>query len=213
MIAKTTPNTISIGTQIHNSNIMDAKTYLKENFGNKYDIDPHFNFIIMAMPEYRLKDLETCLDKFFTTKEIMNLQFGDLHFEEKQRFFSIPIINSEIMDFHKQLIDILNPLRDDYIREKDLIRTNEGRTDSLEKEYIYKYGYLRVLSKFIPHITIGNIKNEEFDFKEVKTQLDKILGNLYNSSLKINEVYATFIEDADVQSDYKWLWEKTYKLN
>ncbi|MFZ2664476.1 MAG: hypothetical protein WAX66_03880, partial [Patescibacteria group bacterium] len=70
---KTTPNTISIGTQIHNDKIMEAKTYLKDNFDNKYDIDPHFNFIIMAMPDYRLKDLEAILDDYFKSLKPLKL--------------------------------------------------------------------------------------------------------------------------------------------
>ena len=213
MNTKTTPNTISIGTQIHNPIIMEAKAYLKENFGNKYDIEPHFNFIIMAMPDYRLKDLEQKLDVFFNKKTGIELKFGNLHFEEKQRFFSIPIINKDVMNIHKDLINLLNPIRDHYIREKDLVRIREGKTDELEERYIYDYGYLRVLERFIPHITIGNIKNEEFNLEEIKTRLDSILSNLYNTSLKVNELYATFIEDAEIQSDYKWIWEKTYILN
>jgi hypothetical protein len=117
------------------------------------------------------------------------------------------------MNIHKDLINLLNPIRDHYIREKDLVRIREGKTDELEERYIYDYGYLRVLERFIPHITIGNIKNEEFNLEEIKTRLDSILSNLYNTSLKVNELYATFIEDAEIQSDYKWIWEKTYILN
>mgnify|MGYP007095771344 FL=1 len=141
------------------------------------------------------------------------MKFGNLHFEEKQRFFSIPIINKDVMNIHKDLINLLNPIRDHYIREKDLVRIREGKTDELEERYIYDYGYLRVLERFIPHITIGNIKNEEFNLEEIKTRLDSILSYIYNTSLKVNELYATFIEDAEIQSDYKWIWEKTYILN
>ncbi|MFZ2663950.1 MAG: hypothetical protein WAX66_01160, partial [Patescibacteria group bacterium] len=105
-----------------------------------------------------------------------------------------------------------NPIRDSYIREKDLVRIHEGKTDNVEEEYIYKYGYLRVLDKFIPHITVGNIKNEVFEYKKITEHLDTILGSLYNTSIFINEIYASFIEDAEIQSDCKLVWEKTYSL-
>jgi len=210
---KTTKNTVSIGTQIHETKIMEAKTYLKKEFNNKYDIDPHFNFLIMAMPDYRVKDMEMLFDKYFKSKLPLKIKLGNLQYEVKHKFFSIPMLGSEVMDFHKELISILNPIRDDYIREKDLQRINENRTDEEETQNILNYGYLRVLHKFIPHITIGNIQNNsDIDIQPVKNTLDNILGNLYQSDITISKIYVSFIEDAEIQSDYKWLWEKDYIL-
>lgn len=210
---KTTKNTISIGTQIHDEKISQAKTYLKNQFGNKYDIDPHFNFVIMAMPEYRLKDVETLLDAYFGSKSAIHLDLGELHYEPKTKFFSIPIIGETVMVIHKELLDILNTIRDGYIRDKDLIRINEGRTDKEEEKYIKDYGYLRVLNKFMPHITIGNIQStNEFDLDDVSKKLNAILGALYKQSISFNRVHAYFFEDADIQSDYKLFWEKDYIL-
>lgn len=210
---KTTKTTVSIGTQIHETKIMEAKTYLKKEFNNKYDIDPHFNFLIMAMPDYRIKDMERLFEKYFNNMHPLKIKLGNLEYEEKHKFFSIPMLGKEVMDFHKELISILNPIRDDYIREKDLLRINENRTDEEETQNILDYGYLRVLNKFIPHITIGNIQNDEnVDIQQVKDTLNNILGNLYQSEITISEIYVSFIEDAEIQSDYKWLWEKEYIL-
>ena len=100
MAHKTTKNTVSIGTQIHESKIMEAKNYLKKEFNNKYDIDPHFNFLIMAMPEYRVKDMETLFDEYFRNKKPLKIILGNLEYEDKHKFFSIPMLGEEIMDFH-----------------------------------------------------------------------------------------------------------------
>lgn len=212
MAFKTTPYALSVGTEVHSEIIRSAKAYLKQEFGNKYDADPHFNFIIMAMPLNKAKDIELTLNSYFKDKKPLKLKLGNLHYEEKQRFYSIPIVGEEVMTLHSEFIEILNPLRDDYIREKDLVRINEGKTDKLEEEYIHKYGYLRVLSKFTPHITIGNLQTENVDLGSITNNLNNILGNLYGSTLNITELRADLIEDAQVQTDYKRLWNKTYKL-
>lgn len=185
---------------------------MKQEFGNKYDADPHFNFIIMAMPIYRTEDIELKLNEIFKDMRSLELKLGNLRYEEKQRFYSIPIVGEEAMTFHRKLIDALNPLRDGYIREKDLARINEGKTDKLEDEYIHEYGYLRVLSKLTPHITIGNLQSENVDLGAITNNLNNILGNLFGSTLSVNEIRADLIEDAQVQTDYKRLWNKTYKI-
>jgi hypothetical protein len=212
MAIKTTPNTLSVGTQVHNANIMAAKAFLKKEYGNKYDAEPHFNFIIMAFPDYRVHDIEDRLDNYLKKLKPLKLKLGTLRYEEKQQFYSIPIVGEEAMTFHKELIAILNPIRDGYIREKDLVRITEGKTDALEEEYIYKYGYLRVLDKFTPHITLGNIQTAEADQDDIQNKLTDFLGTLYGSELTIDEIRADFILDADVQSNYKRLWTKIYNL-
>lgn len=212
-IIKTTPNTVLVGTKLSIKSLLAAKRYLKDNFSNKYDAEPHLNFVIMAMPIHKLKELEVTLDEYFSIKTSIKLQLGNLHYDPTNKFFSIPLLNESIIDTHKELLGVLNPVRDNYSREEDLLRINEKRTDAKGEQYIYEYGYLRVLDKFIPHITIGNIQKEDVNIEEVKTKLNEILGSLYNSTIDASKIYATFIEDADIQSDYKFLWEKEYILN
>lgn len=213
MAIKTTANSFSVGTGIQNETIMLAKDYLKQEFGNKYDAEPHIAFHIMAMPDYRIKDLEKICDEYFKKIKPIRLQLGNLRYDDVYRFFSIPIVGNEILTLHKELIETFNPIRDGYIRAKDLENMNSGKTDEIEEEYIYKYGYLRVLSKYTPHITIGDIATDNFNSDDVQKKLNSILSNLYGTALYVNELQAHYMEESGSQSNYKWLWKKSYKLN
>lgn len=68
------------------------------------------------------------------------------------------------------------------------------------------------MSKLTPHITIGNLQSENVDLGAITNNLNNILGNLFGSTLSVNEIRADLIEDAQVQTDYKRLWNKTYKI-
>jgi hypothetical protein len=209
----TTKNTFSVGTKIDEEKIMEAKLYLKNYYNNKYDANPHFNFLITAMPDYRLKDLESLTENYFKNKKSVKIKLGKLHYEQKGRFFSISILGKEVIQLHKELIDVLNPIRDGYIREKDLTRIKENKTSEEEKENILTYGYLHVLNTFKPHITVGNIQSEgDVDIRKIKSNLDSILDSVYNKELLVKNILVSYIQDAEVQSDYKKLWEKVYKL-
>ena len=211
----TTKYSISIGVEVNNKSISDAKRYLKEKYGNKYDDpNPHVNFLIMAMPVGNKIRLNSILSKYFSMINQINFELGELHFEEKNSFFSLPILNDQIMDIHKDLIDLLNPIRNGMVRERDKERIDNKKTDPVEEEYIYKYGYLRVLDKFTPHITIGNLVNSfsDQDIPTIKKELDARLNTLYFKQMNFNKVYAVHMQDAEIQSDYKILWEKFYLL-
>ncbi len=213
--AQITKYTLSIGVSIKNDTIAKAKKYLKDRYGSKYDDpDPHLNFLIMAMPEGKKHKIVEVLDRYFSKFNKLNIKLGKLNYEDKNNFFSLPIIEGNIMEMHKDLIDLLNPIRSNYIREKDDIRIGQGKVDEIEKRYIYNYGYLRVLDKFTPHVTIGNL-SENFvnsDIVDIKRSLDHILGQLYSVELSFNLVYATHILDAETQSDYKIMWEREFFL-
>lgn len=210
---KTTKYTVSIGFKIHEPKIMEAKTYLKKEFNNKYDVEPHFNFVITAIPEYRIKDIANIMDTYFENKKPITLKFEQLEYDPKSRFFSIPLIGNTVIETHKELLNILNSIRDNYIREKDLKRINDKRTNLTEEKYIYKYGFPKVLDNFTSHITIGNIiTTENINLNDIQNKLNKILSEFYNSDFTVNKMYASIIEDAEIQTDCVVVWEKEYIL-
>lgn len=214
-MTNTTKYSISIGVEINNKSISDAKRYLKEKYGNKYDDpNPHVNFLIMAMPEGNESILDSVLNEYFNKISQINFELGQLHLEPKNNFFSLPILNDQIMEIHKDLIKLLNPIRNGTIRERDKERIDNNKTDLIEERYIYKYGYLRVLDKFTPHITIGNLVDgfTNQDIPNIQKELDTRLNSLYFKRMNFDKVYAVHMQDAEIQSDYKILWEKFYKL-
>jgi hypothetical protein len=209
---KTTNTTLSVGTEIHNDTIARAKSYLSNNYNNKYNLDPHFNFIIIAMPESNIKKVEIALDDYFKDKKTLNLLLSTLDYEPKHKFFSIPVVGKEVMNFHKELLNILNGLRDGCIREKDIEKMQDGTRDPEEIQNIKLYGYPRVLSKFTPHITIGNVGLESFDIKEITNKLNTLLEGIFNKTIEIRKIGVSFYEEAEFQTDLKFLWTKEYDL-
>lgn len=214
-MSNTTKYSISIGVEVNDKTISEAKKYLKDKYRNKYDDpNPHVNFLIMAMPEGNNEKVDKILQNYFSKIGDISFELGGLHFEEKEAFFSLPILNDQVMKIHKDLIELLNPIRNGFIRERDKERIDSKKTDKVGEEYIYKYGYLRVLDRFTPHITIGNLVENytNLDIPIIKSELDKRLGHLYQNKIIFNKVYAVHMQDAEIQSDYKVLWEKFYYL-
>lgn len=211
-VPQTTNTTLSIGTKIQDGAISRAKRYLKENYGNKYDADPHFNFIIIAMPKDSLKAVETKLDAYFKGRKAIDLLLSDLTYNSKDKFFSIPIVGEEVMNIHKDLLNILNAERNGCMREKDLEKMHSNNRDEEEIQNIKLYGYPRMLNKFTPHVTIGNIDKHNFDLEDVTNNLKTILKDIFNATIQIDHVAVSLYVDSEVQSNFKHVWSKEYRF-
>ena len=209
---KTINTCLAAGTEIEDDNIRYAKKYLTDNYFNRYDILPHLTYAVCPFPKYNLIKAVKETDMYFNNKSLISLKLHKLHFDENNKFFSIPVSGYEVKKMHEDLVNIFNKYRDGYIREKDFNRIKKGEISKKDTELIKKYGYFRVFDNYSPHITIGNIKTDYKKASEIKDKINEILKNTTGKIIKIKKVHLSFHSDSEIQSGIKEIWSKDYFL-
>lgn len=77
-----------------------------------------------------------------------------------------------LMALHRIIVTTANRLRHGMLRTKDLTRLKQGYFSAHGSSIIRRYGYLRVLSNFVPHVTIGTVPSTR-DLNRIKTAFKK----------------------------------------
>ena len=93
--------------------------------------------------------------------------------------------SKNISELQKKIIKLLNPLREDQMRDKDKARISE--MTKAEQKNLKLYGYRRVGDKFFPHLTFSKL--EKFD----KSALSNI--NKSNFSFKVDKIGFFYLGD------------------
>ena len=65
----------------------------------------------------------------------------------------------ELQIMHEKLYDVLRPLTEGMIMDQFRNRLDNPNLDSKERERIMKYGVSLAGKQFLPHITLGKLKN------------------------------------------------------
>jgi 2'-5' RNA ligase len=120
-------------------------------------------------------------------------------------FYYLKIKNPQLVQLHKTILKLANPLRGTLQRSKELKRIKAGVYSAAELYYLQTYGYLEVLDRYNPHITLGDSmvidKEKEDALKQTikrtptQTQLKELRVGLYS-----------------YDGHYTKLKEKTYKM-
>lgn len=203
---------LSSGTDLNIDSINEAKKYLTTQYNNKYSLPPHLTFMICPFPEYNLELVKTDLENYFKDKRSFVFSLGELQFEAKRKFYSIPVIGEEIMDLHRDLISLFNKYRDGHVREKDIERIKSGECTPQEIELTRQYGYFRIFEKFTPHITVGNIEVEDSEIPQITIKLIELLKDIEGKDITINKLNVIFHTDSTNQKMMKEIWIKDYVL-
>ena len=80
----------------------------------------------------------------------------------------------QIDNFHKLIIENLNPLREGRLREKYETEISENKYPKKQVKYIGKYGYHNVLEYFMPHLTLARFTDED-ETEEAARPLESII--------------------------------------
>ncbi len=131
-----------------------------------YTFDPHITLHIARVPRTNMNAMITAV-KRIKLKSI-KVQLGavnvsTLAHNQNYLYLCQKIKKtSGLMNLHRELITAINPWRKGLIRSKDKDRLmQKDYFTVLEKKYVKKYGYSRVLRNFNPHITLGVLDAKE----------------------------------------------------
>lgn len=204
---------LSADTDINNKLITKAKDFLSKNYRNRFDLPPHLTYMICPFPEYNLEKVKINIDAYFKNKTPFVFNLSNLHYEPKNKFYSIPVIGENIRKLHEDLVHLFNKYRDGHIREKDVTRIKAGEREQEEIDLIRKYGYFRIFDRFTPHITVGNVETSEENIPQITQKLNDILKEIIGKSIIVDKVSVTFHTDSDVQTEMQKLWGKDYLLD
>ncbi len=182
-----------------------SKNYI--NYPGNYKYQPHITIYLCRFTKEKfrklLRNLKTNNIKSFVLKIGKLKQQSD----GKILFIYLSLVKNEyLISFHKYILKMANPLRGMLIRSKDKIKIKSGDYTNIQKRYLLKYGYHRVLKFFIPHITLGELAaNDIKKLKHLKSDLNKLKGiefrinyyivGLYKYDIKKKDYCGTVIEE------------------
>ena len=104
-----------------------------------------------AMVEYRLKEA-------VGGQGDMICRFQEIATDESGGIFVALNKSPEIAALSDIVVNTLNPLREDHIRDKYLDPTYQKKLDKKQIDYIYQYGFWRLKEFFAPHITLAAVE-------------------------------------------------------
>ena len=209
-----------INTLLSLSSILDlkefreAKILLNTKYGNIYNfLPPHLTYTLLPLPEENLELAKEALTEYVKKQKKFKVHISDLIYEEEKKFFYVALSGDMIKKHHEDLINLLNVYRENYIREKDLKRLNTGHFDEQSIKYLKEYGYSRVFKNFTSHITIGNYTVENVNVKKLEKELRKILKNVLEKDIVIDNIEGVFCTDSDTTQDkMELIWRKMFSL-
>lgn len=135
------------------------------------------------MAEFPLKNFNRIVDslaRLANKTRPIKLEYEKMYQEWGYIGFSFKK-NREIYELHKQVLDLLNPLRDGHLRMKYIKELRSGKYSKRQMKYIRNFGYPQVLSEYNPHLTLARLKSEE---------KAKSIANEYNNSkFKVKDAF------------------------
>jgi len=208
-------NTVfSVHSVLDIKELTDAKILMNEKYGNQYSfIPPHLSYTIMPFPETNLGRGVEALTQYVNKQRSFNIQISSLKYEDKNKFFYVDIEGDMIIKHHENITKLLNEFRDNHVREKDLLRLENGDFDEISSNYIEDFGYARVFDNFKTHVTVGNFTVDNVDIEKLTKDLLSILEPVLNKKIVIDNIEGVFHTDSNNnQSEMKRIWDKVYIL-
>jgi len=147
---------------------------LGRQFDSHFILDgaEYFPHITVYSPEFPADNLENILAavKNIAIKTNKLTLRGD-QFEAEQGFAGVKFeLTDKIKKLHENIVALLNPLREDHIREKYEAPDYKMKFSPEKIDNIKKYGSASVMELYNPHLTIIRLINEE--------QANKVAKNL-----------------------------------
>ncbi len=206
---------LSVDSILNIKELIDAKVLMNENYGNKYShIPPHLAYTIMPCHEDRLQEGIALIENYISNQKAFQVNISELIYEEYNKFYYVEITGKEIKEHHEKITTMLNQLRDNYVREKDLLRINNGDFNAKESNYLINFGNARVFDNFKTHVTIGNFTVDNVNVGKLTKELKSILNPILNRDIIIDNIHGVFHTDsAKNQSEMRQLWDKVFTLS
>jgi 2'-5' RNA ligase len=161
MTTSTITITFSIPEDILNK-LKSINNLLSEKYKSKLKTEfisyrPHITIYQIEIPSSNEKEVINQMKKI--TWESKKIFFQSDTFSIKWNYIAYSFIRSiDIQEFHKKIVESLNPFREWLIKNK---YDNLENFTKIEKENILNYWYPYVINAYIPHVTIILLENKE----------------------------------------------------
>jgi len=124
-----------------------------------YKFVPHLTLYRCRFPANRYSRLIRRLKALKLRSISLKINKVDIQRTDKgTAFLSLIFAKAKpVKTLHRKVLQPANELRDNLIRLKDQHRLQQGLFSKKEQRYIARYGNQRVLSLYIPHLTLGEV--------------------------------------------------------
>lgn len=157
------------------ANVAESVARLSDDIGKKYEtfftIDNQniFPHITIYSPEYPAHNFEKVLEAIEKIAgEFSPLKFIFREVKAGQRFVTLDFdYPEEIKRIHEKIVEKLNPLRENHIRQK-YTDSYMMKFSEEKKENIRKYGYPNSMAFYHPHMSLARLKDADLAEKVAK---------------------------------------------
>lgn len=175
------------------SDITKASLEIRDSYGADWFIDNqryhlHLALYLFEAPRRNTGKILEEAKKLVKTISPTSIKIKGMSANQEGLIFIDLEENSELRQYHCQIVENINPFRDGMLREKyrDEEYLKNLPTDAREK--LQKYGHRWVLDRFHPHITLSRLLDPKHCDEVIKTYENKFVGRTsQTTSLCIHE--------------------------
>jgi len=188
---------IGIGSDVQKESNLYAECIninklLSERYGNSVRFSeveaPHLNFYDLDVPKNNLNEIVLEISKIASDTRRFNLQIKTINYFPFGLFFidleNIPALSN----LHKNIVKTASPLKENCICE-DYLQPHR-KYNSIQKSMLKLHGNPHVLSQFMPHITLGLVRNQ--NLQSIQKEIKPILTE---TMLKVNNIHVVVEEN------------------
>lgn len=120
---------------------------------------PHLTIYPPEIPSEKLDVVIEALEKLLKPWEPFELEFGGI--ATNWGYIDVEIKpNEKLQKLHEQIVQTINPLREDRVREKYQDPNSIAHFSIQQKKLLFDYGYADALELYRPHLTFCRLENE-----------------------------------------------------
>lgn len=120
---------------------------------------PHITLYSPEYPEYNFEKVLETVEHI--SKDMRQFEAKFSLFSSHLGYVDIALDKTnEWMNLHNLVVNQLNPLRDNHLREKYKHPKELAKYSSEQQNYILQFGYAEVFNAFRPHLTLSRLKDE-----------------------------------------------------
>lgn len=182
----------NIAESLH-SEITKASLEIRDIYGANWFIDNRRYYLHLALylfeaPKRNIEKILREAKKLAKTIDPTPIKIKGMSANQEGLVFIDLEENSELRQYHCQIVENLNPFREGVLREKYKDEEHLKTLPADAREKLQKYGHRWVLDKFHPHITLSKLLDPKRCKEVIKTYENKFVGRTsQTTSLRIHE--------------------------
>ncbi len=152
-------------------NILDSAIEASKKLRGDFVLDcknffPHITLYMTEFPEKNLTKIKSSLKKYLRSYKVFKLIAAQKPDGKRGYVYATYLLDKNISDFQDMIVEQLNPLRENLIRQKDLNRIETYTPEEIKN--VKKYGYRMSGKLYNPHLTLTKFsENKIVDLKKI----------------------------------------------